>query len=75
MEVVYAAEKPTIADVLSDRLHLKIAPDEIEVHDNPDQTGSFLIDSRHGRYILSPNGRVVRSIGHAMTLCPSDERD
>ena len=66
MEVVYAAEKPTIADVLSDRLHLRIEPDEIEVHDNPEETGSFLVDSRHGRYILSPSGGVAPTVGDAI---------
>ena len=60
MEIIYAAEKPAIADVLSDRLHLKIGPDEIDVQDNPEQTGSFLVDWQRGRYLLSPSGEVRR---------------
>ncbi len=41
MDIVYAAEKPSIADVLSDRLCDHVRPQEIEVCENPDETGKF----------------------------------
>ena len=58
MDIVYAAEKPSIADVLSDRLRDRVRPQDIEVHENPDETGSFLVKWRFSRYVLSPNGDV-----------------
>jgi hypothetical protein len=58
MDIVYAAEKPSIADVLSDRLRDFVSPQEIEVHENPDETGSFLVTWRLNQYILSPGGEV-----------------
>lgn len=58
MDIVYAAEKPSIADVLSDRLRDCVTPQEIEVHENPDQTGSFFVRWRFNDYVLSPNGDI-----------------
>ena len=58
MDIVYAAEKSSIADVLSDRLSDRVASGEIEVHENPDETGSFLVKWRLNRYVVSPNGEV-----------------
>lgn len=58
MDIVYAAEKPSIADVLSDRLCDRVRPQEIEVQDNPDETGSFLVTWRLNHYVVSPNGEV-----------------
>ena len=58
MNIVYAAEKPSIADVLSDRLRDCVQPQEIEVHENPDETGSFLVKWRLNLYVVSPNGDV-----------------
>ncbi len=58
MNIVYAAEKPSIADVLSDRLRDRVQPQEIEVHENPDETGSFLVKWRLNLYVVSPNGDV-----------------
>jgi hypothetical protein len=58
MEIVYAAEKPSIAKVLSDRLHLEIGAQDIEVRDNPNETGSFLVNWRCSRYIVTPSGAV-----------------
>ena len=58
MNVVYAAERPSIADVLSDRLRDRVQPQEIEVHENPDETGSFLVKWRLNLYVVSPNGDV-----------------
>jgi hypothetical protein len=58
MDIVYAAEKSTIADVLSNRLHDRVKPQEIEVHENPDETGSFLVTWRRNHYVVSPSGNV-----------------
>ena len=40
MDIVYAAEKPSIADVLSDRLCDRVRSQEIEVQENPDEKGA-----------------------------------
>ena len=61
MDIVYAAEKPSIADVLSNRFRDRVRSRDIEVRENPDQTGSFLVRWRLNDYILSPNGDVIRS--------------
>ena len=58
MDIVYAAEKPSIAEVLSDRLSDTVRPQDIEVHENPDETGSFLVRWRFNRYVVLPNGEV-----------------
>jgi len=58
MNIVYAAEKPSIAGVLSEHLQHAVREDEIEVRDNPAETGSFLIRWHLQRFILSPNGEV-----------------
>jgi hypothetical protein len=59
MNVVYAAEKPSIAGILSDHLKHRVEPRDIEVSDNPDETGSFLIRWRFEEFVLSPNGEVI----------------
>jgi len=62
MDIVYAAEKLSIADVLSRRLRDHVTPQEIDVQENPDETGSFLVTWRLGNYVVSPNGDVTRDI-------------
>lgn len=59
MDIVIAAEKPSIAKLLGDYIKRNIAPDEIEVTENPDETGSFFVGFRLDRYILSPGGEIV----------------
>ncbi len=59
MDIVYAAEKPSIADVLSDRLRDRVQPQDIEVRENPDETGSFLVKWRFNHYVVSPHGSVI----------------
>ena len=59
MNIVYAAEKPSIADLLSDRLCTRVKPQEIEVHENPDETGSFLVKWQFNDYVVSPSGDVA----------------
>ena len=59
MDIVYAAEKPSIARLLSERIQRNISPDEISVTENPDETGSFFVGLQHDRYRLSPSGEIV----------------
>ena len=56
MDIIYAAEKPSIAKVLEDYIKESVEPDEIRVRANPNETGSFLIGWRFRRYVLAPNG-------------------
>ena len=59
MDIVYAAEKPSIATLLSKHVHRRVRPDEIKVSENPDETGSFYIGFNLDHYVLSPNGQIV----------------
>lgn len=59
MDIVLAAEKPTIADLLSERLHCPVTAEDISVRPNPEETGSFLVRWRLNRYLLSPDGRLA----------------
>ena len=59
MNIVYAAEKPSIAGILSDHLDETVSPRDIEVSDNPDETGSFLIRWNLESFVMSPNGDLA----------------
>ena len=59
MNIVYAAEKASIAKVLSKHVKRKVRAAEIRVAANPDETGSFFIRWRFDNYVLSPNGEVA----------------
>ena len=59
MDIVYAAEKPSIATLLSERFKRRIRPDEITVTANPDETGSFYIGWELNRYVMSPDGEIA----------------
>ena len=54
--IVCAAERPSIAGLLSEHLRREVRAEEIAVHDNPDETGSFLVDWKLCRFVLSPAG-------------------
>ena len=58
MEVVYAAEKPSIANVLGTHVKRSVAPDEIQVTENPNETGSFYVGWGARRFVLSPAGEI-----------------
>ncbi len=58
MDIVYAAEKPSIAKLLSEHTKLKVRPQDIRVTENPEETGSFYIGFRFDQYVLSPNGEI-----------------
>ncbi|MBT8076924.1 MAG: hypothetical protein KJO31_00020 [Gammaproteobacteria bacterium] len=62
MNIVYAAEKPSIAGILSKHLRQRVGEREIEVHHNPEETGSFLIRWRLNRYVMSPAGEVAAEV-------------
>ena len=56
MDVIYAAEKRSIAELLADYVNRDVNPDEIDVTENPGETGSFYIGWGLNRYRLSPGG-------------------
>jgi len=58
MNIVIAAEKPSIATLLSEYVQQFVSPDEIKVSDNPEQTGSFYIGWQLDRFVLSPDGAI-----------------
>lgn len=59
MNIVYAAEKPSIAKVLSDYVNRQVSPGDIDVQANPDETGSFFIRWQFDRFVMSPSGEVA----------------
>ena len=58
MDVIIAAEKPSIAKLLSEHTRQRVTPDEIEVRENPDETGSFYIGWEFEQFVLSPDGKI-----------------
>ena len=59
MDIVYAAEKPSIAMLLSEHVEQPVAEEEIRITENPDETGSFRIDWRLHHFVLAPNGKIA----------------
>ena len=60
MDIVYAAEKPSIAGLLSERVKRDISPEEITVTENPSETGSFYIGWEFNRYVMTPDGEIIQ---------------
>lgn len=58
MDIVYAAEKPSIARLLSEHMRRRVRPEEIKVTENPDETGSFYIGFDMDKFVLSPSGEI-----------------
>lgn len=59
MNIVYAAERPSIADLLSDYVDQPIAENEIHISEDPNETGSFRIGWQFHKFVLSPNGEIA----------------
>ncbi len=59
MDIVYAAEKTSIANLLGEHLNRRIAPGEVRVSENPDETGSFYVGWHLARFVLSPDGSIA----------------
>jgi hypothetical protein len=59
MDVIYAAEKRTIAELLENHVNENVRPEDINVTENPSETGSFYIGWRLRRYVLSPAGEIA----------------
>jgi len=59
MDIVYAAEKPSIARLFSERIKRNVLPEDIRVTENPDETGSFYIGWQMDRYVMSPDGEIA----------------
>ena len=60
MDIVYAAEKGSIANLLSQHVQRRVRAEEIKVTENPDETGSFFIGFDLEHYVLSPSGEIAR---------------
>jgi hypothetical protein len=58
MNIIIAAEKPSIATLLSDYVKRPVNPDDIEVSENPNETGSFFVGFNLERYVMSPSGEI-----------------
>ncbi len=58
MDIVYAAEKPSIAKLFSEHVRRRVRPEEIRVSENPDETGSFYIGFDLEHYVMSPDGTI-----------------
>lgn len=60
MNIVYAAEKTSIAALLADHLKVRIAPEEVRISENPEETGSFYVGWQFARFVVSPDGVINR---------------
>lgn len=70
MNIVIAAEKPSIATLLSDHVKRRINAKDINVSENPNETGSFFVGLGFERFIVSPNGEVHADRLNLMAAAP-----
>ena len=66
MNIVYAAEKTSIANLLSEYVKRRVEPEDIKVSENPNETGSFFVGLQFERYVMSPNGEIAAD---TLNLC------
>lgn len=59
MDIVYAAEKPSITKLFSERMKRRVRPEDILITENPNETGSFYIGWQLDRYVMSPDGEIA----------------
>ena len=64
MNVIYAAEKSSIARLLGDYVQRSVRPEQIKVTENPNETGSFFVGFGMSRYVLSPSGEIESDTLH-----------
>ena len=58
MNIIYAAEKPSIASLLSEYVKRPGRAEDIRGSENPNETGSFFVGVDLERYVVSPSGEV-----------------
>ena len=58
MDIVYAAEKPSIAKVFGEHIKRRVEITDINVSENPDETGSFYIGFNREFFVMSPDGTI-----------------
>ena len=58
MNIIYAAEKPSITKLFSQHIQRRVNAEEIKVSENPDETGSFLIGFDLEKYVMAPDGTI-----------------
>jgi len=66
MDIICAAERPSIAQLLGDYVKQDVSPEDIDLSENPAETGSFFIGWRFRRFVLSPSGEIAAD-GHRAT--------
>ena len=71
MDIIYAAEKRSIAELLGDYVNQDVGPEEIELTENPGETGSFYIGWGVRRYRLSPAGEIRSAVADRHVRRPS----
>lgn len=63
MDIVIAAEKRSIARLLSEYTRCPVRPEDIVVVENPDETGGFYIDWHFDHFeqhfVMSPSGDIA----------------
>jgi hypothetical protein len=58
MDIIYAAEKPSIAKLFSEHMRRRVNAEEINISENPDETGSFFIGFDLDSYVMAPDGTI-----------------
>ncbi len=58
MNIVIAAERTSIASLLSEHVKRPVDEQDIKLSENPDETGSFFVGFGLDRYVISPSGEV-----------------